>query len=172
MNFSTDELKIHRTKRMERLVIRLYIRHAKFFCHFMTWYLTSSFKRFGSSLRNDFYTKEVQQKLSDIRSVAKEIEQEASLITQTSIQRIEAMLRPLGTTIEESTRRADFYRNIATGRLETIDKSLEILKQGIGQRSRDHIVDHSVYLIYNADVANAISECLKIQLIFVASTQC
>lgn len=111
-------------------------------------------------------------KRCQIRSVAKEIEQEASLITQASIRRMEEMLRPLGPTIEESTRRADFYRNILTGRLETIDKSLDILKQGIGQRSRDHIVDHSVYLIYNADVANAISECFKIQLIFIASTQC
>lgn len=145
---------------MERLVIRLYIKHAKFFCHFMTWYLSSSFKRFGTSLRNDFYTKEVQQRVTEIRSVAKEIEKEASLITQISTQRIEAMVRSLGPTIEESSRRADFYHNIVTNRLETIDKSLEILTQGLGQLSRNHIIDHCDYLLYNADVANAISEYL------------
>lgn len=158
MNFSTHELKIHRTKRMERLVIRLYIRHAKFFCHFMTWYLSSSFKRFGTSLRNDFYTKEVQHRVEEIRSVAKEIEQEASLVTQISTQRTEEMVRSLGPTVEEAAQRADFYHNIVTDRLETIDKSLEILTHGIGQLSRNHIVDHCDYLLYNADVANAISK--------------
>lgn len=161
MSFSTDELKIHRTKRMERLVIRLYIKHAKFFCHFMTWYLSSSFKRFGTSLRNDFYTKEVQQRVTEIRSVTKEIEQEASLITQISTQRTEAMVRSLGPSVEESARRAEFYHNMVTDRLETIDKSLEILARGVGQLSRNHIVDHCDYLLYNADVDNAISKCVK-----------
>ncbi|KAG6358092.1 hypothetical protein INS49_013976 [Diaporthe citri] len=161
MNFSTHELKTHRTKRMERLVMRLYIRHAKFFCHFMTWYLSSSFKRFGSSLRNDFYTKEVQQMVTDIRSVAKEIEQEASLITRITTQRIEAMVRSLGPTVEESARRADFYHNIVADRLDMIDKSLEILTQGIGQLSRDHVVDHCENLLYSADVANALGEWRK-----------
>lgn len=161
MNFSTHELKIHRTKRMERLVIRLYIRHAKFFCHFMTWYLSSSFKRFGASLRNDFYTKEVQQRVTDIRNVSKEIEQEASLITQLSTQRTEAMVRSLGPTMEESARRADFYHNMVADRLEMIDKSLEILKQEIGRSSRNNAVDHCENLLYSADVANAISECRK-----------
>lgn len=162
MNFSTHELKIHRTKRMERLVIRLYIKHAKFFCHFMTWYLSSSFKRFGTSLRNDFYTKDVQQRVTEIRGVAREIEQEASLITQISTQRTEAMVRSLGPTLEESVRRADFYHNMVTDRLETIDRSLEILTRGIGQLSRNHIVDHCDFLLYNADVTNAISEFTEI----------
>lgn len=71
------------------------------------------------------------------------------------------MVRSLGPTIEESSRRADFYHNIVTNRLETIDKSLEILTQGLGQLSRNHIIDHCDYLLYNADVANAISEYLE-----------
>ena len=93
--------------------------------------------------------------------MAKEIEQEASIITQISTQRTEAMVRSIGSTLEESTRTADFYHNNVTDRLEIIDKRLETVTQWIGQLSKNHVVDHYDYLLYNADVANTISECPK-----------
>lgn len=146
---------------MERLIIRLYIKHAKFFCHFMTWYLSSPFKRLGTSLRNDFYTKEVQHRVTEIRSVAREIEQEASLITQRSTQRTGTLVQSLGLNVEELMQRADFYHNLDTDHLKTIDKRLDLLVQVVGELSRNLIVGHCDYLLYNANVVDTISQCLQ-----------
>lgn len=166
MSFSTHELKIHQTERMQRLVVHLYIKHAKFFCHFMNWYLSSPFKRFGTSLQNDFYTK-VQQRVTEIRSVAKEIEKEASLITQRSVQRTEGSVQrtetkiwSLDLTLEELARTVDHNHNMDIDRFDTIDKCLEVLARQVGQLCRNHMVDHCDNLLYKADVADRMSEYL------------
>lgn len=161
MTFSTHTLILHPSERMKRLVIRLYMKHAKFFCHFMTWYLSPSSKRLVTTLRNDFYTKEVQQRVAEIRSVVKEIEQEASLITQTSVQRTEASVQSLGLSVEEFARRADFYHNMDTGHFETIVNYLKIIAGCVGQLCQKNLVDNCENLFYKADVAGRIGEYLN-----------
>lgn len=95
-----------------------------------------------------------------MRSVAREIEQEASLNTQRSIQRTETKIWSLDLTLEELARRADHYHNMDIDRFETIDKCLEVLARQVGQLSRNHMVDHCDNLWYKADVADRLSECL------------
>ncbi|KAL1857099.1 hypothetical protein Daus18300_010442 [Diaporthe australafricana] len=141
---------MYRTRRIERLVISLYIKHAKFFCHFMTWYSSSS-RRFTTSLRTDFYSKEVKQRVKEIRDVAKEVEREASLCTQLCAQRTGRRVQLLPTT-HESVQIAEFYHDKT---VQYIDKCLEIWAQNIGQQCQVYTVDFIENRMYRAEVSDA-----------------
>lgn len=127
----------------------------------MTWYLSSSSRRFGTSLRNDFYTEEVQHRVTEIQSVAKEIEREASLNTQMSTQRTEAEVRIIGTTMKELMRMRGGEHNAVMEAMEALDRQLGLIVQLVGQHSRNYMVGHCDNLLYAAAVANSIGEYLK-----------
>lgn len=150
MRFGTEELKIYRTRRIELLVIRLYIKHSKFFCHFMTWYSSRS-KRFTTSFRNDFFAKEVKLRVTEIRDVVKEIEREASLCTQLTAQRTERLVANLP-TMHEFAQISQFYHSQT---VQYIDKRLETLADKVGQQSQAYTVDFVENRMHLAEVLHA-----------------
>ncbi|KAL1854478.1 hypothetical protein Daus18300_011399 [Diaporthe australafricana] len=78
MKFSQKQGAIHPTDRMKKLVILLYVRYAKFLCHAMNWY-HSKWGRFKAAMDQSFYTREIRQKVNEVKDVVKDIEREASL---------------------------------------------------------------------------------------------
>lgn len=167
MRFSTAVLKIHRTSEVEKLIIRLYIKHAKFFCHFMNWYLSSRWTRLKASLKNDFYTKEVKQKVTEIKDITKEIERHASLASQEQTKRTESRVQMLPTwedmtsahmqTVAQVFQIADHSREKD---MERIDQALRgVMRLLIGKLSHDLIADWVELQMHNEEVANAIRKC-------------
>ncbi|KAH8198582.1 hypothetical protein TruAng_007263 [Truncatella angustata] len=78
MRFSRRQSLLYPSERMKMLVILLYIKYIRFLCHTMDWFSSKS-KRFKSSLDQDYFRRNVQEKTKDIRDVVTKIQQEATL---------------------------------------------------------------------------------------------
>lgn len=156
MCFSTAMLRIHATGDIKQLVILLYIKYSKFFCHLMTWYLGSHWSRIKTALRNDFYTKEVKQKVMEINDITKRIERQALLISQRQAQISDERHQRMHEAVKSLLEKTEHQDKTLEHAHEKLDVVVQLL---LGQLGHDQIAALAERKMHDADVADAIREC-------------
>lgn len=118
----------------------------------MTWHLGSSWDRITTTLRNDYYTNEVEPHITGINKVCKKIESHASLISQSQVQLMGESLQTLEKHVnigfEQAMSHQDTWR-------EDVAKELQGLKELIiGRFSHDNVAAMVERELHHADAAN------------------
>ena len=103
---------VHPTPQMKKLVVMLYLKYFRFLCHAMDW-LTSRSKRFKAALNQNFYNRQVEEKVVEIKSIVAKIQQEASLQTQGVIEATHSQVMNLATSSQMSTSEAHIVQYIS-----------------------------------------------------------
>lgn len=162
MCLSTAISRVHRSSEsIKRLVVLLYIRYSKFFCHFMQWHLGSRWERIKASLRNDFYIKEVTPQVADIRNICSRIKDHAQLLSQREAQITGDRVLQL-----HNQNKLDHEQRIFQGRmmLERLDKHdaklKELVELIIGYHCHQNAAAMAEHHMYDIDVASARCKCI------------
>ena len=132
MQFVQRQGLVHPTPQMKKLVVVLYLKYFKFLCHTMDW-LTSRLKRFKAALNQNFYNRQVEERVLEIKSIVTKIQQEASLQTQGVIEATHSQVMNLVTASQMSTSESHIMEYIYD-RFNLAEQHRHLSNQEIGQR--------------------------------------
>lgn len=139
---------------MKHLVILLYVRYSKFLCHAMTWY-QSKWGRFKAAMDQNYYSREVQDKVNGIKDVVREIEREASLENQGILGETHEAVTHLEHMVAEIRRQnviADQNHNLSN---MDLTQKLDCIWLALGEMARNLATDTVTRQLYNSQLSIA-----------------
>lgn len=162
MCLGTAILNVHKTSdTIKKLVVLLYIQYSKFFCHFMTWHLGSSWHRIKTALRNDYCSREVKPHVEEIRDTCRRIESQASLISQQHLQVMSERVLNLGNRFENGLEMLGEY----------VDQRLQVWGELIlGQCSHNNVAAMADRHMYDDDLADVAGKSHSTYLLLIMPT--
>lgn len=94
------------------LVMLLYVRYSKFLCQTMEWFSSKS-KRFKSAFDQEYYNKKIKEKTKEVRDIVDQIEREAALESQGTIEDIHDHVKCLTTSSDMETYARTFMDHVS-----------------------------------------------------------